>query len=66
MTEDELQKKILEHELKLALLEERNKNLESKLSNLQGGINRGLWILGGGFIAAFATWVMNGGMSSFK
>lgn len=70
-TVDELEKKVegeLERvralETQIAVMQSQQKDILSKLNNLSGGINRGLWILGGGFIAAFVTWVVNGGFLS--
>jgi hypothetical protein len=36
--------------------------LIAKLDNFSSGINRGLWIIGGGFITAFITWIVGGGL----
>ena len=57
------QGKIINHrETIISLHENRIKALEESHRNLKGGINRGLWILGGGFITAFVMWITNGGM----
>jgi hypothetical protein len=50
-------------ELENALLAQEVKQLHSELNNLKGGIGRGLWILGGGFIASVVSWVSRGGLS---
>ena len=59
------------HELKLevAVLREKEQNLERELktqkeivNNMKGGIYRGLWILGGGFISSIVYWIINGGL----
>ena len=70
MTQDDLEKKVKELEgfyrdldRSYALLQQRNDTLEKEVANLRGGISRGLWILGGGFIAGFASWIMSGGLS---
>lgn len=50
-------------EQKEAVAEEKIKNLEDKVKGLSGGIARGLWILGGGFISAFVAWIVGGGLA---
>jgi len=69
MQDNEEAQRIRALEVRLALLETRDAvqtekiaNLESKLSSLSGGVSRGLWILGGGFIAAFVSFVVKGGI----
>ena len=37
--------------------------LITKLDNFSSGINRGLWIIGGGFISSFILWIVRGGLS---
>lgn len=56
------QERIRRLETQLAVLQTQQKEILGKLNNLSGGINRGLWILGGGFITAFVAWVIGGGM----
>lgn len=50
-------------ETQCALLQQSLDNQQKKLDNLSSGINRGLWIIGGGFIAAAVSWVVKGGMT---
>jgi hypothetical protein len=64
-TEDEFR----ELQNRVRLLENENiklqaeiTGLEKDLKGLQSGIGRGLWLLGGGFIAAFVSWIAKGGM----
>jgi hypothetical protein len=60
MCEDTL-KRLRELEKTVAVLQVNNKTLGDKLNNLSGGINRGLWMIGGGFISVVVAWVMAGG-----
>lgn len=46
-----------------ALLQQEVSHINRKVDTLNSGIGRGLWILGGGFIAAFVAWVIDGGLS---
>lgn len=43
-----------------AIIETRLANVEATVSKFSGGINRGLWLIGGGFITAFVAWVADG------
>lgn len=63
MTESELQQRLIEAEKELAVLRVELENTKKKQENLNSGINRGLWILGGGFIAAIVAWVTGGGLN---
>jgi hypothetical protein len=63
MTEDDLQQRLIEAEKELAVLKVELENTKKKQENLSSGINRGLWILGGGFIAAIVTWITGGGLN---
>jgi hypothetical protein len=63
MTENELQERLIEAEKELAVLRVELENTKKKQENLNSGINRGLWILGGGFIAAIVTWITGGGLN---
>ncbi len=49
-------------ETESALMSQELAQLKEKLDNLNGGINRGLWIIGGGFMAATVSWVTKGGL----
>ena len=50
-------------ETEVALLKAENDTQRRRIENLSGGISRGLWLLGGGFIAAFVSWVVAGGFA---
>jgi hypothetical protein len=53
-------------ETEVALLKAENDTQRRRIENLSGGISRGLWLLGGGFIAAFVSWVVAGGFSGVR
>lgn len=59
----DLEREIADLKLKQALLQQKSDSFERDLRELKGGINRGLWILGGGFITAMVTWIINGGFT---
>jgi hypothetical protein len=61
MSDDHTLQRLRDLEKTVAVLQENNKTLGDKLNNLSGGINRGLWMLGGGFISVVVAWVMSGG-----
>lgn len=63
MSEDDLANRLRLLEVENALLRQQVQQLVDKVDNLNSGIGRGLWILGGGFIMAFATWLIGGGLS---
>jgi len=63
MSEGAELERIRKLETQCALLQQSLDNQQEKLDNLSGGINRGLWIIGGGFIAAAVSWVVKGGMT---
>lgn len=46
----------------LAVTQSQLEALQKRQDNLSGGINRGLWILGGGFITAAVSWIVSGGL----
>ena len=62
MSEDELGARLRTLETENALLRQQVLQLVDKVDNLNSGIGRGLWILGGGFIMAFGTWLIGGGL----
>jgi len=49
-------------ELENALLAQEVKQIHSELDSVKGGIGRGLWILGGGFLASLVGWITTGGL----
>ena len=50
-------------ETECALMSQMLTQQQEKLDSLSGGINRGLWIIGGGFIAATVSWITKGGLT---
>ncbi len=63
MSENEaIMERLRELEQNLVRAETQLENVSKQLDNLNGGITRGLWILGGGFLAAFASWIVTGGL----
>ena len=58
---DQVEERLRDLERELAVTHAELEHLKTKVNSFNNGVNRGLWILGGGFIAGFATWVMGGG-----
>ena len=58
----ELSDRQIELRLEMTKLITIQGQLITKLDNFSSGINRGLWIIGGGFISAFITWIVGGGL----
>lgn len=50
-------------EIEVALLKQELETEKSRNENMRGGVNRGLWIVGGGFISSFVYWIVSGGMN---
>ena len=50
-------------ETECALMSQMISQQQEKLDSLSGGVSRGLWIIGGGFIAAIVSWVIKGGLN---
>lgn len=65
MTDDlqKLQDRVRELELKSALTNQKLDAISKKLDDYGNGVARGLWLIGGGFIASFVAWVTQGGLS---
>jgi len=62
MSEEQVAERLRNLELDNAVLHEQVKNMETKINSLSSGVSRVLWVLGGGFIASFVAWVVNGGL----
>lgn len=45
------------------ILTKELESLTKRVDNFSSGINRGLWIIGGGFLSALVLWIQNGGLS---
>lgn len=63
MTDEVELERLRKLEVQFALMSQTLEQQQKKLDNLNSGINRGLWIIGGGFIAAAVSWVTKGGLS---
>ena len=63
MSEDQVDERLRNIELQNALLTQEVAQLHQELDKLNSGIGRGLWIIGGGFIAAFVGWIVSGGLA---
>jgi hypothetical protein len=63
MSEDEFAARLRDLERNNALLAQEVRQLHEKIDSVTGGVGRGLWILGGGFIASFVAWIVAGGLS---
>lgn len=57
-----LEKDLQAIRIELAVMTAKQEQLIKKLDGFSSGVNRGLWILGGGFISAVVFWVVNGGL----
>ncbi len=64
MSEEQIAERLRKLEVDNALLLQQVKQLEKNVGSLSGGINRGLWIIGGGFIAAIVSWIIGGGLNN--
>lgn len=60
--EHEDTRRLRELEKEFAVMQSQFTDLKRRQENLNSGINRGLWILGGGFLAAVVAWVAGGGL----
>jgi len=58
----ELALKIVKLEAELEASKLTTERLEREIISVKSGIGRGLWILGGGFLASLVTWVAGGGL----
>jgi len=62
MSEDQVAERLRQIELHNALLSQEVAQLHVEMNKLSSGIGRALWLIGGGFIASFVAWVVNGGL----
>lgn len=60
---DDHGRELAELRTQMAVLVTKQDALIQKLDGFSSSINRGLWIIGGGFIAAFVAWIVRGGLS---
>lgn len=63
MSENELDQRLRDLEIKMAEIKAENQAMKDKLNSVSSGIGRGLWMIGGGFIAVFVTWIAGGGLA---
>jgi len=61
MSEDQVAERLRIIELQNALLTQEVAQMHQEIDKLNSGIGRGLWLIGGGFIASFVAWIVNGG-----
>lgn len=59
----ELSDTVVEMKIQHAQLMEKLSTMTVKLDNFSSGVNRGLWVLGGSFLAAIVTWITGGGLN---
>jgi len=57
-------KELSELKIEIAVMEAKQEALIKKVEGFSSGVNRGLWIIGGGFITAFVVWVTDGGLGN--
>ena len=58
----ELQAQMTLLQIEIVKISARQEALMEKVDKYSSGINRALWILGGGFMAAIVTWITGGGL----
>ncbi len=61
MSDSKTLERLRDLEVLVAVLRQDRDNDKEKLKSLSGGINRGLWMIGGGLISIVVAWVMSGG-----
>lgn len=62
LNDREVQERLRELEVEYALLKQKLEAIEKSNSSITEGINRVLWIIGGGFVASVVTWIAGGGL----
>jgi hypothetical protein len=62
MDTEAIQKEIADMDKRLALLEQKVDQIDKNVSNINDSLSKILWIVGGGFLVAFVTWVIKGGL----
>lgn len=66
MSDLQLEQRLRELEKDFAVLKSQYETQSKELNNLKGGVSRGLWIIGGGFITAAVSWIVAGGFMNAK
>lgn len=59
---DQLRRDMTNNTIALTRLEQKLESVGGKIDNYSRGINRGLWIIGGGFISSVMAWLFSGGL----
>lgn len=59
---NEHERQLADLRTQMAVLVTKQDALIKKLDSFSSGVNRGLWIVGGGFLTALVMWVTNGGL----
>jgi hypothetical protein len=62
MDTEAIQKEIADMDKRLTLLEQKVDQIDKNVSNINDSLSKILWIVGGGFLVAFVTWVIKGGL----
>lgn len=57
-----LRKEMSDLRLEVALLKQEQVRLKEDQKYLTSGINRALWLIGGGFISSVVLWITKGGL----
>jgi len=65
MTDDmqDALKRLRQIEQDIAVMKVKVAETEKKQEDFQSGVNRGLWIVGGGLLAAIVSFIIQGGLS---
>lgn len=57
-----IQEEIRDMDKRLALLEQKVDQIDKNVTKINDSLSKILWIIGGGFLAAFVGWVLKGGL----
>lgn len=60
---DEILQKLYAIEQEIAIVKVKLTEVEKTQDEFQSGVNRGLWLIGGGFIAAIVSFIIKGGLN---
>jgi hypothetical protein len=61
---EEVLERLRRIESDLAVIKVQMHSVEEKQREFQTGVNRGLWLVGGGFIAAIISFIAKGGLNN--
>lgn len=62
MDVEAIRDEVIQMDKRLALLEQKVDQIDENVKNINDNLSKILWIVGGGFIAAFIGWVIRGGL----